>query len=103
MRRIGIGLFAGVLGIMGTVGLAGTASAYEHRGHGHEVRHRVECRVQGRPFRGGFYYSRSEHPVWGRCVWDAHCGRWQYWDPCLSVWYYWCPQDSCYYPITYCP
>ncbi|SRR5579885_1771217 len=100
MRRIGIGLVAGALGV---VGLAGSASAYEHHGHGHEVRHRAYYETHGHRFRGGYYYTRHEHPVWARRVWDARCNRWQYWDPYLSVWYYWYPQDQCFYPITYCP
>jgi hypothetical protein len=95
MRRLGIGLIAGVLGV---VGLAGTASAHEHRGHGHAYH-----QGHGHRFSGGCYYGRHDCPVWGRRVWDSRCNRWQYWDSGLCVWYYWCPQDSCYYPITYCP
>jgi hypothetical protein len=95
MRRILIGLTAGVLGVLG---LAGTASAHPPRGHAraHYVDH-------GHRFKGGYYYTRYEHPQWERRVWDAGCHRWHYWDPCLHVWYYWCPQANCYYPTSYCP
>jgi hypothetical protein len=99
MRRILLGLAAGVLGI---VALAGTAEAREFHGHGRVVSHSYH-RDHGHRFKGGYYYTRGEHPVWGRRVWDAQYRRWQYWDAGLSCWYYWSPTAQCYYPTTYCP
>ena len=95
MRRILLGLTAGALGI---VGLAGSADAREFHG-----RHPANYREHGHRFSGGYYYTRHEHPAWGRRVWDAHYRRWQYWDAGLGAWYYWNPAASCYYPISYCP
>ena len=77
---------------------------FHGRGHGgHGGGHPAYFREHGHRFSGGYYYSRHEHPVWGRREWDAHFRRWQYWDPYLSVWYYWYPAGNCYYPISYCP
>jgi hypothetical protein len=95
MRRVLIGLTAGVLAVLG---LAGTASAREHCAPA-----RAHYRGNGHRFTGGCYYTRAAHPRWGRCVWDDHCRRWQYWDANRCAWYYWSPQYSCYYPTTHCP
>jgi hypothetical protein len=100
MRRI---LFVLAAGTLGVVGLAANADAREDHGHRDGGRHPAYYREHGHRFSGGTYYSRHEHPDWGRRVWDDHYRRWQYWDPCLSVWYYWSPTASCYYPISYCP
>jgi len=96
MRRILIGLTAGVLGVVGLVGTAGTANALERHGPAHH-------REYGHRFRGGYYYVGHEHPRWERRVWDAvHC-RYHYWDPYCGCWYYWYPAGGCWYPDTYCP
>jgi hypothetical protein len=87
MRRLLIGLAAGVLGV---VCLAGTADAHGFRGRGH-VHYRSGC------------YSRARHPRWGQCVWNARFCRWQYLDAGCGTWYYWAPQAQCYYPVTPCP
>jgi hypothetical protein len=101
MRRILVGLTAGVLGVVGMVGTAGTADARESHGHGGH--HHANYRGQGHRFRGGYYYLRHDHPRWERRAWDAAHHRYHYWNPYLRAWYYWYPAGGYWYPDTYCP
>ena len=95
MRRILIGLTAGVLGIAGLAGTAGTADARDWHG-------RASYHDHGPRFRG-YVYCGHDHPRWERRAWDACNHRWHYWDPCRGLWYYWCPADGCWHPDTPCP
>jgi hypothetical protein len=102
MKKILLGLAAGFLALTVT----GAANAFEpHRGvhHGPVVVRGPVYRGPGVRFSGGYYYTRTTHPNWGRGVWDAHYRRYHYWDPHLHIYYYWNPTAACYYPVTYCP
>jgi hypothetical protein len=104
MRRIILGITAGVLALGLT---ASTAEARGGRHHGHGGRHHSHhgkfnyYQRYGHRFHGGYYYEAARHPRWAKRVYVPRYRCYHYFDADLNCWYYFDTGHRCYYPVAY--